>query len=183
VASLWDQEDMYGAIHAHEVMEARDTNNDQVFLALGPWRHGGVNYDGSMIGPLKLDGDTALQFRRDVMKPFLDAHLKDAAPHVDTPPVFAYETGTFTWRRLRRWPLACATGCTAGLKPIYLPANFRAGFDAPVADAAAFDEYVSDPAKPVPYLPRPVRFEDSDAWKRWLVTDQRFVDGRPDVLT
>ncbi len=183
VASLWDQEDMYGAIHTYAAMQAKDTNHDKVFLALGPWRHSGVNYDGSMIGPLKLDGDTALQFRRDVMKPFLDAHLKDAAPRVDTPLVFAYETGTNTWRRLPRWPLACASGCAAGLKPLYLQADFRAGFDLPAADAAAFDEYVADPAKPVPYLPRPVRFEDSDAWKRWLVTDQRFVDGRPDVLS
>ena len=181
VASLWDQEDMYGALHTYAAMKAHDSGNDKVFLALGPWRHSGVNYDGSMIGPLKLNGDTAMQFRRDVMKPFLDSHLKDSAPAVNTPPAYVYETGTNHWRIFQHWPEACEKGCADGMRTLYLQSGFRAGFDAPKADG--FDEYVSDPAKPVPYLPRPVRFEDSDAWKRWLVTDQRFVDGREDVLT
>jgi uncharacterized protein len=183
VASLWDQEDMYGALHTYQVIKAKDTQGDKVFLALGPWRHSGVNYDGSVLGPLKLDGDTALQFRRDVMKPFLDAHLKVGAPSANTPPVFAYESGSNTWRKLQLWPLSCASGCASGMRPFYLQAGFHAGFEPPAAQGAGYDEYVSDPAKPVSYLPRPVRFEDSDAWKRWLVTDQRFVDGRTDVLS
>jgi hypothetical protein len=182
VASLWDQEDMYGGLHTYSAMKAKDANGDKVFLALGPWRHSGVNYDGTMLGPLKLNGDTAMQFRRDVMKPFLDAHLKDNAPAAATPAVFAYETGTNAWRKLDRWPLACDHGCTSTPKPLYLQPNFHAGFDVPAGDGG-FEEYVSDPAKPVPYLPRPVRFEDGDAWKRWLVVDQRFVDGREDVLS
>ncbi|HJU40997.1 MAG TPA: CocE/NonD family hydrolase, partial [Tahibacter sp.] len=174
VASLWDQEDIYGGVHVYQAIEQKAP--DRTFLVLGPWRHSGVNYDGSMLGPLKFNGDTALQFRRDVMKPFLDAHLKDAAPSAGTPPVFAYETGTNAWRRLDRWPVAPAT------KKLYLQAGWKAGFDAPGEGADAFDDYVSDPAKPVPYLPRPVRFDDGDAWRRWLVTDQRFVADRPDVL-
>jgi hypothetical protein len=182
VASLWDQEDMYGALHTYAAMKPNDTTGDKIFLALGPWRHSGVNYDGTMLGPLKLNGDTAMQFRRDVMKPFLDAHLKDNAPAAATPAVFAYETGTNVWRKLDRWPLACDRGCVSMPKPLYLQPDFHAGFDVPAGDGG-FDEYVSDPAKPVPYLPRPVRFEDGDAWKRWLVVDQRFVDGREDVLS
>jgi putative CocE/NonD family hydrolase len=181
VASLWDQEDMYGALHTYAAMKPHDSANDKIFLAIGPWRHSGVNYDGSMIGPLKLNGDTALQFRRDVMKPFLDSHLKDSAPAVNTPPVYVYETGTNHWRNLQRWPTSCEQGCADATRTLYLQPHSRVGFDAPKADG--FDEYVSDPAKPVPYLPRPVRFEDGDVWKRWLVTDQRFVDGRQDVLT
>ena len=180
VASLWDQEDMYGALHTYAAIKPKDAGNN-VFLALGPWRHSGVNYDGSVLGPLKLDGDTALQFRRDVMKPFLDAHLKDGAPPANTPAVFAYESGTNTWRKLPKWPLACASGCAGAMKPLYLAGDFRAGFDAP--QGSGFDEYVSDPAKPVPYQQRPARFEDGDAWRRWLVTDQRLVDDRPDVLS
>jgi uncharacterized protein len=183
VASLWDQEDMYGALHTYAAIKPKDASNDKVFLALGPWRHSGVNYDGSVLGPLKLDGDTALQFRRDVMKPFLDAHLKDNAPAANTPPVFAYETGTNTWRKLPRWPLACASGCASATRTLYLGADAHAGFEAPKADTPAFDEYVSDPAKPVPYQQRPVRFDDGDAWKRWLVMDQRFADDRADVLS
>ena len=183
VASIWDQEDMYGAINTYEAVEPKDRNNDTNFLVLGPWRHSGVNYEGRNLGPLKFEGDTALQFRRDVMQPFLDERLKDGAPRANTPPVFAYETGTNTWRRLQAWPLSCDKGCAGKTKTLYLEPSFALGFDVPAKAETSYDEYVSDPAKPVPYLPRPVRFEDGDAWKRWLVTDQRFVDGRPDVLT
>ena len=183
VASIWDQEDMYGAIATYEAVEPKDTRNDSNFLVLGPWRHSGVNYEGRGLGALKFDGDTALQFRRDVMQPFLDERLKDGAPKADTPPVFAYETGSNAWRRLNAWPLSCDKGCAGKPKTLYLEPSFALGFEAPAKSDSAYDEYVSDPARPVPYLPRPVRFEDGDAWKRWLVTDQRFVDGRPDVLS
>jgi hypothetical protein len=164
------------------------------FLVMGPWRHSGVNYDGSSLGPLKWNGDTALQFRRDVLKPFFDQYLKDGAPRADTPPVFIYNTGEDHWDRLKSWPLACESGCAAQSRPLYLTAGFGLSFTPPTADQAsgrghqlkvksAYDEYVSDPAKPVPYVPRPVSFADKDAWKRWLVSDQRSVDGRPDVLS
>ena len=180
---LWDQEDMWGAIHCYPAMESKDTNNDKNFLVMGPWRHSQVNYDGTSLGPLQWDGDTALQFRRDVLKPFFDQYLVDGAPKVDTPPVYIYNTGENHWDRYSSWPLSCADGCAAKPKPLYLTAKQGLSFDAPGAAANAYDEYVSDPAKPVPYQSRPVHFADGDAWKRWLVVDQRFVDGRPDVLT
>ncbi len=182
VGSLWDQEDIYGAIHTYEAMEPKDTANDKLSIVLGPWRHSGVNYDGSSLGALKFSGDTATEFRTQVMKPFLDAQLKTAAPKADTPPVLIYETGMNRWSRMDRYPLACAKGCSTASKPLYLQAGGRLSFTAPTGPAG-FEEYVADPNKPVPYLPRPVVFADGDAWKRWLVTDQRFVDGRPDVLT
>ena len=182
VGSLWDQEDMYGAAHTYAALEPKDTKNDMLSLVLGPWRHSGVNYDGSMLGPLHFAGDTATEFRRDVMKPFFDEHLK-GAKKADTPPVMIYETGANQWSRMNHWPLACPEGCEAKSQSIYLQADGGLAFTPPEKDEAGFDEYVSDPAKPVPYLPRPVSFADGDAWKRWLVTDQRFVDGRPDVLT
>jgi uncharacterized protein len=182
VASIWDQEDIYGAVHAYAVTEPKDTNNDKNFLILGPWRHSGVNYEGYGLGPLRFQGDTALQFRRDVMKPFLDEYLKDGAAKANTPPVFAFETGTNEWRRLQRWPLACEQGCASTSRKLYFQPNFALSFDVPAKGATAYDEYVSDPAKPVPYIPRPVRFEDSDAWRRWLVMDQRPYSDRTDVL-
>jgi len=150
---------------------------------LGPWRHSGVNYDGTELGPLKFEGNTALQFRRDVMEPFLAAHLKDGAPRADTPPAFVFETGTNAWRRLNAWPLSCAAGCPSQPRRLYLQPRFALGFSAPARGAPPYDEYVSDPAKPVPYIPRPVRFEDRPAWQRWLLTDQRAVADRTDVLT
>src|SRR5580700_2225046 len=79
IQGLWDQEDMWGAIHCYLAVEPKDTHNDMNFLVMGPWRHSGVNYDGYSLGPLKWDGDTALQFRRDVLKPFFDQYLKDGA--------------------------------------------------------------------------------------------------------
>jgi hypothetical protein len=187
IQGLWDQEDMWGAIHSYLATEPKDTANNMNFLVMGPWRHSGVNYEGSSLGPLKWNGDTALQFRRDVLKPFFDQYLKDGAPKADTPPVFIYNTGENHWDRLNSWPLACESGCAVKSKPLYLTAGFGLSFDAPgLRDSkspTAYDEYVSDPGKPVPYVPRPVSFADHDVWKRWLVIDQRSVDSRPDVLS
>jgi len=181
IQGLWDQEDMWGAVHCYMALKAKGQSSNN-HLVMGPWRHSQVNYDGYNLGPLKWEGDTALQFRRDVLKPFFDQYLKSDAPKADTPPVLIYNTGENHWDRLPGWPLACERNCAAPLKPLYLQADFGLAFDKPVAGAAAVDSYVSDPAKPVPYLPRPVRFADSDRWKPWLVTDQRAVEDRPDVL-
>jgi uncharacterized protein len=187
IQGLWDQEDMWGAIQTYLATEPKDTGNDKNFLVMGPWRHSGVNYDGSSLGPLKWDGDTALQFRRDVLKPFFDGYLKDGAPRASTPPVFIYNTGENHWDRLPSWPLACETGCAVKSRPLYLTSGFGLSFTPPAAgdpgSREGHDEYVSDPSKPVPYLPRPVRFADSDLWRRWLLTDQRTVADRSDVLS
>ncbi len=182
IQGLWDQEDMWGAIHCYMALKARG-QADHNYLVMGPWRHSQVNYDGYNLGPLKWDGDTALQFRRDVLKPFFDQYLKTDARKADTPPVFIYNTGENHWDRLKNWPLACEQGCAAPLKPLYLEANFGLGFGKPAGAEADSDSYVSDPAKPIPYLPRPVRFADSDRWKQWLVSDQRAVTDRTDVLS
>ncbi|MEO8679767.1 MAG: CocE/NonD family hydrolase [Vicinamibacterales bacterium] len=180
---IWDQEDMWGAIHSYLAVEPKDTSNTMNFLVMGPWRHSGVNGEGTTLGPLKLNGDTAQEFRRDVLKPFFDQYLKDGAPKADTPPVFIYNTGENHWDRLKHWPLACDAGCATTSKPLYLTAGSGLSFTAPTANAgAAYDEYVSDPAKPVSYLPRPVRFADGDLWRKWLLVDQRFVADRPDVM-
>ena len=176
VVGRWDQEDIYGAYATYAATEPLDKQNDMNHLVVGPWRHSGVNYNGSSLGVLNFSGDTAAEFRRDVMQPFFDQYLKDGAPKAATPPVFSYLTGANKWQRLDRWPLAAAT------TPIYLKDGFRLGFDRP-AGGAPFDEYIADPAKPVPFVPRPVRLYDPAVWKPWLVTDQRSFSDRPDVLT
>jgi putative CocE/NonD family hydrolase len=185
VHSLWDQEDIYGAPALYRALEARDGRNDKVFLVLGPWCHGGWGgKDGSTLGAVRFDGDTSLAFRRDILLPFLDQYLKEGAPRADVAPVMAFETGTNRWRRLPAWPAGCASGCTAKVTPLYTQADGRAGFSAPTT--AGYDEYVSDPAKPVPFIPRPVvslgMDEGRKAWREWLVSDQRNVASRPDVL-
>ncbi|OOG41613.1 CocE/NonD family hydrolase [Rhodanobacter sp. C05] len=180
---LWDQEDMWGAIHSYEAMEPKDTTNTMNYLVMGPWRHSQVNYEASTLGPMHWDGDTALQFRRDVLLPFFNQYLVDGAPKANTPPVLIYNTGENHWGRFTHWPLSCEQGCASKSQPLYLEADGSLSFRAPAASDAKYDEYVSDPAKPVPYQPRPAVFADDVAWKRWLLNDQRFVDGRPDVLT
>ena len=182
VTALYDQEDMYGGVHTYAATEPKDSANDRNFLVLGPWRHSGVNYDGSSLGPLKLEGNTALQFRREVMQPFLDEHLKDGAPKANTPPVLVYETGADVWQRLPGWPLSCDSGCPSKPRRLYLQAGGALSFETPPNAASGYDEYVSDPAKPVPYAPRPVHFAEAAAWQRWLLDDQRFVADRTDVL-
>ncbi len=181
IQGLWDQEDMWGAIQSYLSLKAKGRAGTN-YLVMGPWRHSQVNYDAYNLGPFKWDGDTALQFRRDVLKPFFDEYLKEGAKKADTPPVFIYNTGENHWDRLKQWPLACEAGCAAPMKPLYLQAGFGLGFDRPAEKAAASDSYVSDPAKPVPYLPRPIRFSDGDRWRSWLVMDQRAVADRTDVL-
>jgi hypothetical protein len=181
IQGLWDQEDMWGAIHCYLALKAKG-QVDRNYLVMGPWRHSQVNYEGYNLGPLRWAGDTALEFRRDVLKPFFDRYLKADEPKADTPPVLIYNTGENRWDRLKSWPLACEQSCAAPLKPLYLQAGFGLGFDKPAAAGVA-DTYISDPARPVPYLPRPVRFTDSDRWKQWLVTDQRSAEDRTDVLT
>jgi putative CocE/NonD family hydrolase len=177
---LWDQEDMWGAIHCYLALKAKG-QTDHNYLVMGPWSHSQVNREGYNLGPLRWEGDTTAQFRRDVLKPFFDQYLKPGAPKADTPPVLIYNTGENHWDRPRTWPLACEKDCAAPLKPIYLQADFGLGFDKPTSGTA--DSYVSDPAKPVPYLSRPVRFADSDRWRSWLVSDQRAASDRTDVLT
>jgi putative CocE/NonD family hydrolase len=174
---LWDQEDMYGAITAWEALKAKGKAGNN-FLVMGPWRHSQVNRDGRSLGPFQWDGDTAAQFREQMVLPLFDQYLKDG-PAANLPQAAIYNTGENHWDRLANWPLACESGCAAPLKPIYLQADGGLGFD---KAAAGGDSYVSDPAKPVPHLPRPVNFKDG-RWGDWLVSDQRGSDGRPDVMT
>jgi uncharacterized protein len=179
VHSLWDQEDIYGSIAVYKALEPKDTANDKVFLVLGPWHHGQEIGDGSSLGAIPFDSDTALAFRREILLPFLDHYLKDGAPPSGIAPVMAFETGTNKWRRLQSWP-GCGKGCKP--TPLYIDGT-TASFTAPRAQG--FDEFLSDPAKPVPYIPRPVApssYEHNSAWRSWLVTDQRDVASRPDVL-
>jgi putative CocE/NonD family hydrolase len=180
---LWDQEDMWGAVHSYEAIEAAHPGESYNHLVMGPWRHSQVNYEASSLGPMQWDGDTALQFRRDYLLPFFNQYLVDGAPKANVPKVLIYNTGENHWDHFASWPLSCDKGCASTSKPLYLEADGKLSFTAPDAAQAKYDEYVSDPAKPVPYLPRPVRFADHEAWTTWLLHDQRFVDGRPDVLT
>ncbi len=183
VHSLWDQEDIYGAPSVYRALEPKDTGNDKVFLVLGPWYHSQEIEDGSSLGAIRFGSDTALYFRQEILRPFLDHFLKDGAPPMDVAPVTAFETGTNKWRRLSAWPPAGGEGPQP--TPLYLRAGLKLAFAAPDPADREFEEYVSDPAKPVPYRARPIlpfSYDDGEPWSRWLVDDQREASGRPDVV-
>jgi uncharacterized protein len=189
VHSLWDQEDIYGAVAVYKAIKPKDVNNDKVFLVMGPWHHGQEIEDGSSLGAIKFNADTSLQFEREILRPFLDQYLKDEAPKADVPPVSAFETGTNVWRRLSAWPAGCAGGCAIHPTPLYLSSGSKLSFTAPGPAATpgdtGSDEYISDPAKPVPYRPRPsqpIGYSNGLTWSEWLVDDQREASGRTDVL-
>src|SRR6266478_4204001 len=186
VHSLWDQEDIYGALAVYKAIKPKDTNNDKVFLVLGPWHHGQEIEDGSSLGALKFNSDTALTFRQEILRPFLDHYLKDGAPKAGVAPVTAFEIGTNTWQRLPSWPAGCTSGCTLRPVPLYLHTGLKLGFDKPISGDTAFDEYISDPTKPVPFRARPIQPVSGSlvahTWAQWLVDDQREASGRPDVV-
>ena len=196
VGSLWDQEDIYGAVHVFAAIKPKDTDH-KIFMVLGPWFHHQERLDGSAIGPIKFGSDTAAYFRENLLRPFFDHFLKDDAPPADLAPVTAFETGTNRWERLATWPATgedgkiparIATRSVAGGDPasLFLQPNGKLGFNGAPAAEPGFDEYVSDPAKPVPFLPRPIHMRGDEGehdWQTWLVRDQREASGRTDVLT
>ena len=169
---LWDQEDMYGAVVTWEKLNAKGLSNNH--LVMGPWAHSQVNGRADTLGPMKWKGDTAADFRRDVLIPFFDTYLKDRPAATPLPPVLIYNPAENHWDSFAKWP------GTSTLAPLYLQANNGLAFNAATAGE---DSYVSDPAKPVPFLAPPIQFSDHGRWVSWLLQDQRFVSTRTDVLS
>jgi hypothetical protein len=183
VHSLYDAEDIYGAVALWKALKPKDSGGSLIHLAMGPWNHGGEIGDGSSLGPLKFSQDTGLQFRRDILAPFLRQHLK-GGPAAGLPPVSAFETGTNTWKQLPGWPLA-GEGTAVKARPLYLGAGLKVSWSAPVAGEVPFEEFVSNPAKPVPFRARPILptgYEGPRTWAQWLTDDQREASGRTDVV-
>ena len=181
VASLFDAEDTHGPFQAYAALEKKDRGNDRNFLIVGPWNHRQPGGDGSNTGPLAWSENTSLRFRETLLPAFLDRWLKADATAATVPPVTAFETGTGAWRTHAAWP---ATG-SAKPRAFYLGEGGRLSASAPGRSAKGWDEYVSDPANPVPYSPRPTMIvtEVAESFDDWLVEDQRLASRRPDVLT
>ncbi len=179
VAGWWDQEDFYGPLKIYELLEKHDKAN-QNFLVVGPWNHGGWSRsDGQKLGRIDFGSATSQHYRHDVLAPFLAYYLKDQGK-LDLPEALTFRTGSNTWVRHDSWPPK--QNVTA--RRLYLREGGKLSFDAPASapdGKEAFDSYVSDPANPVPYRPRPI--DVNSGWTTWQVEDQRFVDHRPDVLS
>ncbi len=200
VDSLWDAEDIYGAMAVYKAIKPKDsatgTPDEKVFLAMGPWHHGGSIDPNGSIGSLPLPEDEAQWFRLHVLAPFLARYLKDDTAAAAIAPVTAYQTGTATWQKLPAWPVVCtqapnsvppAPACPRPPARLYLhQANGKdtVSFNPPTSAESSATEYVSDPARPVPFRARPIQpvnYTSPAAWPDWLVDDQREFSGRPDV--
>ena len=186
VHSLWDQEDMYGNIALYKALKAQQPENPNLYLVIGPWFHHQQRLDGSAIGQIRFDSDTAQYFRLHVLRPFLDHYLQDESAPIGITAVTAFETGTNRWLALPAWPSGCAAGCGIDRKNLYLQAGGSLQLGSSDGAAANFESYISDPAKPVPYVPRPIHIggnEGESVWQTWLLADQRDAASRTDVLS
>jgi uncharacterized protein len=173
VAGWFDAEDHFGAFEAYKKYEQGDTHGINN-LVVGPWYHGGWTFsDGRTLGAVDFGSDTSRWYREHVEAPWFAHWLKDK-PAVELPEVLSFRTGTNQWQHYDAWPPK------SGIKEgkLYLHGDGALSFEPPTDDA--HDQYVSDPNKPVPYVPRPIT---ENGWPEWQLADQRFVDGRPDVLT
>ena len=175
VAGWWDQEDFYGPLKIYELLERHDSANMN-FLAVGPWNHGGWSRDGRKLGRLDFGSPTAEHYRRNVLAPFFAYHLKGKGS-LELPEALTFRTGVNEWVRHDEWP----PKRNVAQRKLYFRDKGKLSFHPPPATTkGAFDSYISDPASPVPYRPRPI--ELNTGWATWLVEDQRFVHHRPDVL-
>lgn len=181
VAGWWDQEDFYGPIAIYQALEKGDRRHLN-HLVVGPWKHGDARVgQGDTLGAIQFDSATAKYYREQIEVPWFAYYLKDRGT-LDLPEALTFEAGSNRWRRWDAWPPRAGTEQRA----LYFGPARSLSFAAPRGDGAAdFDSYLSDPAHPVPYRHRPIQatyFPGGSAWSTWLVEDQRFVDGRPDVL-
>ncbi|HVP90769.1 MAG TPA: CocE/NonD family hydrolase [Terriglobales bacterium] len=183
VAGWWDQEDFYGPQKIYETLEPQDRDAKSFFVA-GPWNHGGwMRTGGDHLGRIKFGADTSQYFREKIQAPFFAHYLKDKGGW-DVREAITFETGTNAWQRYDRWPPRDLTED----RNLYFREDGTLSFEAPgdADEGRAADSYVSDPARPVPYRPRPVEptyDPRGTGWYTWLVGDQRFVHLRPDVLS
>ena len=177
VAGWWDQEDFYGPIKIYELLERHDSAK-QNFLVVGPWNHGGWSRsDGRKLGPVDFGSATAEYYRKNILAPFFAYYLKGKGT-AGRAEAITFRTGSNQWIEHTEWP----PKQNVVAKRLYFQPNGKLSFDPPPANSQpAFDSFVSDPARPVPYRKRPI--EVRSGWTTWLVEDQRFVHQRPDVLT
>lgn len=177
VAGWFDQEDFYGPLKTYELLERHD-HNGQNFLAVGPWNHGGwESGPGEKLGRIPFDSDTGKHFRAKVQASFFAQYLKDKGEK--PPEALLFQTGSNKWVGHERWPPQAAN-----TRKLYFHPQGKLAFTPPENAPTAFDSYVSDPAKPVPYRPRPITpTYPGPEWQVWMVEDQRFAQHRPDVLT
>ncbi len=170
VGGWFDAEDLQGPLSLYKAIGNLNPGTVNL-LVEGPWVHGGwARYDGHKLGNADFAQNTGEFFRGHILLPFFEKYLKGRAVE-ELPKAYVFETGTNIWRKYDAWPPKQAVKRT-----LYLQPGGGLKFDAP--GAQGFDEYVSDPAKPVPYI----GYQALDVPQEYMVSDQRFAATRPDVL-
>jgi putative CocE/NonD family hydrolase len=172
VGGWFDAEDLFGALETFKNVQANRPPPAN-HLVMGPWSHGGWSRtDGDALGPVRFNDKTAVYYREKIELPFFEHHLKGKGEPT-LAKALVFETGTNRWRRYDAWPPA-----TAKKKSLYFQPNGKLAFVPPASNGERFDEYPSDPARPVPYLEKvSIGME-----KEYMTADQRFASRRPDVL-
>jgi putative CocE/NonD family hydrolase len=174
VTGWYDAEDLYGSFKTYQSVEKLNPNVNSV-LVVGPWHHGGwASVDGDKLGNVSFGSKTGAFYRAEIELPFFERYLKDA-DHPAPAEATVFETGSNTWRTFDAWPPK-----TVEPKTLYLKPAGKLDFHQPDGkDDQSFDEFVSDPNKPVPYTETVTPRMTIE----YMVDDQRFASRRPDVLT
>jgi putative CocE/NonD family hydrolase len=172
VGGWFDAENLFGALNTYKTIESTNPGARNT-LVMGPWFHGGWSRsDGDQLGGVAFGQKTSLAYRETVELPFFNCLLKDKCG-AQLPEATVFETGSNQWRRYDSWPPK-----NGEPREIYLSANGGLSFAAPQSTAAAFDEYVSDPAHPAPFINNIA----IGMTREYMTDDQRFAATRPDVL-
>jgi putative CocE/NonD family hydrolase len=172
VGGWFDAEDLYGPLKIYRSIEKRNPGIFNV-LVMGPWRHGGwAGGKGDQLGKASFGSDTSVFFRKNMELPFFNHFLKDQGEQ-RLPEAYVFETGANRWRQFDHWP---PQGTES--KRLYFRAGGRLAFEAPADETDAYDEYISDPAKPVPFT----ETITTHMTVQYMTDDQRFAARRPDVL-
>ena len=186
VGGFWDQEDMFGPQEAYARLEPHDAHHEN-FLVIGPWNHGQWGGTTRHLGDIYFGEPTTDEFRVRYEAPFFAHYLKDEGGF-SLKDTASFESGRNRWREYTHWPPV-----ESKAQNLYLAADAALVFSSTEPkntardkkSAANYREYVSDPANPVPYRHRPIQatYAEGSKWYTWMVEDQRFVSGRPDVAT
>lgn len=172
VGGWFDQEDLYGPLKTFGAIEKNKPKSPS-YLVMGPWIHGGWTRGANdALGNIRFHSETGPYYREKIELAFFNHYLKDAASP-DLAKANIFETGSNQWKKYSAWPPV-----EAQEKNLYFHANGKLSFDAPVAEGPGYDEFLSDPNKPVPYT-KEIRI---DRGADFMYEDQRFAASRPDVL-
>ena len=173
VGGWFDAENCYGALNTYKSIEEKNPDANNI-LVMGPWYHGGwVRSDGSDLGDIDFGSKTGEYYIKNIELLFFNYYLKDKGD-IDLPEAYIFETGSNRWKKYDTWPPE-----DLQKQSIYFDKNGKLVFsESDENNGITFDEYVSDPAKPVPFTAEIT----TDMPKKYMVEDQRFVANRPDVL-